>query len=283
MAAGLICAGNLQVLIHPAGDLSPQAWALLAVREPICLVTDLSGHNVGRTTWCTLETLITPGPSVEHGIDRLDGYRAQIAVGSRQGPEVLGVFGRGTTATEVVQLSGIAAPKALVNCLWPAQRLVLVGPGLLAAALDQAASLLAWECLTIDDAAAAARMLPQLRCSDALIVLTNDLTSDGLLLLAALRSPVGYVGALGSGRTHHRRVRWLTEHGIDPRTIAGLRGPVGLDIGARTPPEIAVAIVAEILAVRSGVLDPLLARRADAGWGDQPPPGRVPRSRSEPR
>src|SRR5664280_2643523 len=59
MAAGLTCAGSLRALLHPASDLPSEAWAVLAAREPICLVTDLSGHNVWRTTWFTLETLVS--------------------------------------------------------------------------------------------------------------------------------------------------------------------------------------------------------------------------------
>jgi xanthine dehydrogenase accessory factor len=125
-------------------------------------------------------------------------------------------------------------------------------------------------------------VLPQLRCSDAVVLLRHEMPADGLLLLAALRSPVGYVGALGSQHTHRRRARWLAEHGADPQTIAALHGPAGLDIGASTPQEVAVAIVAEILAMRSGVLDLFDRDQPVAPSPQRPQAGRVPRSRRGP-
>jgi xanthine dehydrogenase accessory factor len=70
---------------------------------------------------------------------------------------------------------------------------------------------------------------------------------------------VGYLGVMGSRRTHERRLVRLAAHGItDPADLARLRSPIGLDLGARTPEETAVAICAEIIAQRTGVRAPSL-------------------------
>jgi xanthine dehydrogenase accessory factor len=84
------------------------------------------------------------------------------------------------------------------------------------------------------------------------VVITHDAKLDNPALAAALRSPAPYVGALGSKRTHARRVKALREAGIGDEDIARIHAPIGLEIGARTPEEIALATMAEIVAVRRG-------------------------------
>jgi len=86
----------------------------------------------------------------------------------------------------------------------------------------------------------------------AVVVVTHDPKLDDPALVEALASPAFYVGALGSRRTHARRLERLGAAGISGSALARIRAPVGLDIGARTPEEIAVAILAEIVeALRS--------------------------------
>ncbi|PZN12423.1 MAG: hypothetical protein DIU69_03560, partial [Bacillota bacterium] len=86
---------------------------------------------------------------------------------------------------------------------------------------------------------------------DAVCVLTHDLKFDVPALLAALRTPVGYIGVMGSRRTHERRVAALREAGVTEEGLRRLHAPIGLEIGARTPEELAIAIVAEIVASRN--------------------------------
>lgn len=83
-------------------------------------------------------------------------------------------------------------------------------------------------------------------------VLTHDAKFDVPLLRAALRLPVAYVGALGSRRTHRDRLARLRAAGLTDGDLARLRAPIGLDLGARTPQETAVAIAAEFTAARHG-------------------------------
>jgi xanthine dehydrogenase accessory factor len=83
---------------------------------------------------------------------------------------------------------------------------------------------------------------------------THDPKLDDLVLLEALKSPAFYIGALGSrGNTAKRKER-LALFDLSAAEIARLHGPIGLDIGSRTPAEIAVSILAEIVAVKNGVV-----------------------------
>lgn len=87
----------------------------------------------------------------------------------------------------------------------------------------------------------------------AVVALTHDPKLDDLALIEALRTPAFYVGALGSRRNNDARRARLREHfDLGDAELARLRGPVGLNLGALTPPEIALAIVAELTALRRG-------------------------------
>jgi xanthine dehydrogenase accessory factor len=84
------------------------------------------------------------------------------------------------------------------------------------------------------------------------VTLTHDPKLDDPALDVALNSPAFYIGALGSKRTHAKRVERLAEMGHEPAAIARIAAPVGLDIGAVTAPEIALSIIAQVVARRRG-------------------------------
>ncbi|WP_263251371.1 XdhC family protein [Saccharopolyspora rosea] len=86
----------------------------------------------------------------------------------------------------------------------------------------------------------------------AICVLTHDAKFDVPVLQEALRGPAGYVGALGSRRTHADRLRRLRDAGLGDAELSRLRSPIGLDLRASTPEETAVSIAAEIIALRTG-------------------------------
>ena len=86
----------------------------------------------------------------------------------------------------------------------------------------------------------------------ALIVLTHDVKFDIPLLQVALRTEAGYIGAMGSRRTHANRIEELRRVGISEADLARVSAPIGLDVGARTPEETAISIAAEIIAMREG-------------------------------
>jgi xanthine dehydrogenase accessory factor len=87
---------------------------------------------------------------------------------------------------------------------------------------------------------------------DAVCVLTHDHKFDVPAIKAALETRVGYLGAMGSRRTHAERVERLLEAGVPEAGLARIHSPIGLDLGARTPEETAISICAEIIAERTG-------------------------------
>jgi xanthine dehydrogenase accessory factor len=103
-------------------------------------------------------------------------------------------------------------------------------------------------------------------------VLTHDPKFDVPLLEQALRRPAAYIGAMGSRRTHDDRAKRLREAGLGEEQLARLRSPVGLDLGARTPEEVAVSVAAEIVALRWGGSGAPLTETAGAIH----PPGSAP-------
>jgi xanthine dehydrogenase accessory factor len=92
----------------------------------------------------------------------------------------------------------------------------------------------------------------------AVVTLTHDPKLDDMALLEALKSPAFYIGAIGSKKNNDARRQRLAEFDLAQQEIARLHGPVGLKLGAKSPPEIAVAILAEMIAIRNGVKVPEL-------------------------
>jgi xanthine dehydrogenase accessory factor len=232
VAAGLACGGVASVLVQPARAYPAGTWTRLVEREPICLVTAIGADGApGETQLFTPQTI-----------------RDAAKPGS-YGDPVPRLFGRGVTAAALIEDED---RRVAAVALWPVPSLVVVGDGLIAEALADAAQLLGWTCTTTPELEAALAALADLRRSDALVVLSHDRAVDGPVLAAALAGGAGYVGGLGSRHTQAARREWLTEHGVADADQARIHGPAGLDIDAHTPAEIAVSIVAEILADRAG-------------------------------
>ena len=93
----------------------------------------------------------------------------------------------------------------------------------------------------------------------AVVTLTHDPKLDDMALLEALKSPAFYIGAIGSRKNNDARRKRLAEFDLSQAEIARLHGPVGLKLGSKTPPEIAIAILAEMTAIRNGVKVPELS------------------------
>jgi xanthine dehydrogenase accessory factor len=194
---------------------------------------------------------------------------------------------RGTTVTRHYGARGEARRRdvtVFIEVFAPPPRLVIFGAVDFTAALANVGRLLGFH-VTVCDArpvfATAARfpmahevvvdwpdrylakIASELGPRDAVCVLTHDTKFDVPAILSALETDVGYLGAMGSRRTHEERWRRLLEAGADGEVLeARLMSPIGLDIGARTPEETAVAIAAEIIAYRAGVATPSLRHAA---------------------
>ncbi len=159
----------------------------------------------------------------------------------------------------------------LVTIHGPRWRLLVIGAGQLSRYVAQMAQALDYEVIVCDPreeyaltwdvpAARLDRGMPddvvvtlQLDSHSAVVAVTHDPKLDDLALIEALKSPAFYVGALGSRLNTQKRRERLSQFDLSAEELARLHGPVGLRIGSKTPPEIAVAILAEITAVRHGV------------------------------
>jgi xanthine dehydrogenase accessory factor len=103
------------------------------------------------------------------------------------------------------------------------------------------------------------RVAPSLGPRDAVCVLTHDPKFDVPAIVGALNSRVGYIGVMGSRKTHAKRLERLAEVGVcAPADLDRILAPIGLDIGARSPEETAISICAEIIARRTGKAVPSL-------------------------
>ncbi|MFF3164386.1 XdhC family protein [Streptomyces sp. NPDC003273] len=269
-AVGLTCGGTIDVLITPVSAAAParpalaSALATAARGEPAALARVVRGpvELLGRAL------LVRPEGTREGG---LGGHRELDRSAAAEAGALLEA---GRTGTVEIAEDGSHCPGGLtllVESNVPPPRMIVFGAVDFAAALVRAGKFLGHH-VTVCDArpvfATRARFpeadevvvdwphryLRRTR-TDArtvLCVLTHDAKFDVPLLKAALALPVAFVGALGSRRTHEDRERRLREEGVSLRELARLRSPIGLDLGARTPEETALSIVAEIVAVRRG-------------------------------
>jgi xanthine dehydrogenase accessory factor len=171
--------------------------------------------------------------------------------------------------------------KVLSTVHGPRWRLVMIGAGQLTRYLAEMAKMLDYQVIVVDPREEYAagwdlagvpldRGMPDdvmqslnLDGHAAVIALTHDPKLDDLALMEALKSPAFYVGAIGSKKNNDARRKRLEEFDLSKDEIARLRGPVGLYLGSKTPPEIAVAILAEMTAVRHGVPEPTWAAKPE--------------------
>lgn len=122
-----------------------------------------------------------------------------------------------------------------------------VGDGPVAEALGRMVDVLGW---TLARAESVDEVETALLRVDAVVVTSHDGRLDGPVIKAALKHGSAYVGAMGSRKTQARRRDWLLGNGVTEEALGALHAPIGLDIGADTAAEIAVSILAEIVAVR---------------------------------
>jgi xanthine dehydrogenase accessory factor len=231
---GLPCGGTVQVVVEPIRDESRLAE----------LLEKISGQQL-----------------VKRHVDMASG-RATLEPGRWQ---------------DVLEFDG----KTLSTVHGPRWRLVLIGAGQLTRYLAEMAKMLDYQVIVIDPREEYAagwdvqgvpleRGMPDdtvqglnLDGHSAVIALTHDPKLDDLALMEALKSPAFYVGAIGSKKNNDARRKRLEEFDLSQDEIARLRGPVGLYLGSKTPPEIAVAILAEMTAVRHGVPEPSWAAKPE--------------------
>ena len=221
---GLPCGGTVQVVLEP---LSAQSM----LRE---LLASIESHRVVRRRLELATGLVSMTPCLDGDALRFDGAVLETVHG-------------------------------------PRLRLVLIGGGQLSRYLAGMAVMLDYRVTVCDpreeyhegwvamEGVTLSRLMPDdlviamnLDANSALVAVTHDPKLDDLALMEALKTPAFYVGALGSRRNNEARRKRLLDFDVSAAEVGRLRGPVGLNLGGRTPPEIAMSIVAEMTAVRRG-------------------------------
>jgi xanthine dehydrogenase accessory factor len=235
-ANGLVCGGQADLLVQPAAGIPGELWAALAARAPVALVTRVEGPTAGPASLAVLA----------------DGsWHGELAVGDPDhlAAQATALFTQGSHGVSRVE---DGAGVVLIEAWVPDPRLVVIGAGDLVDAIGAQAGLLGWELRAATDPDGLVAGLDWAGGSAALVVLSHDAGIDTVAIRLGLDRRVPYVGAMGSRRTQSRRLDTLRAEGVAEETLERIHRPIGLDLGGRRPPEVALAIVAEILAVRSG-------------------------------
>jgi len=270
-SVGLTCGGIIDILVEPVSRQTyPQfreIAAAVASGEPVAVATIIAGPGqVGarRVIWGAdrgeppqMGTLGS-GDRLDQAVD--DDARGMLAQGltgvRRYGPQ-------GERRRDELSV--------FVQSFAPPPRMLVFGAIDFAAAVARIGKFLGYQ-VTVCDARGVFATRARFPEADEVItdwphrylagistdertvicVLTHDPKFDVPVLEIALRRPAAYIGAMGSRRTHEDRLDRLREAGLEPAELARLRSPVGLDLGARTPEETAVAVAAELIQLRWG-------------------------------
>ncbi len=215
--AGQTATGSGQCLLLPADVLPLELWDRLVAREPVCLVTDLDADGLAEST-------------------RL----VEVADVEAEDADVVATWSSGRSAS-------VVSSARVVTVLRPVPTLVAAGPGPVGDAVARMADVLGWRVHRAPDPGSAIPLVVGLTVLDSLVVTGHDDEVAGRIMEAGLSSRVGYLGVVAPRVRQRARLTWLTD-----RNVTGLErihGPAGLDIGARTPGEVAAAVLAEAIAV----------------------------------
>lgn len=235
VAAGLGCAGHAQLLAHPLpGDLAAALGEALEAGHPVALASTVDGDRRLVVSW-------TPGEARHGTLGTAEADDEACRAADR-------LLRRGATATERL----IAADVDLLLDLWvPVPTVLVVGSGAVGDALVAQAGVLGWHARVVTALADARDAVGAFSHADVLVLLDHSPDFD-ILLIDGLEHGRGFLGALGSRSTQAARGERLRAAGLTDDDLAALHAPVGLDLGARSPAETAVSVVAEVIASRSG-------------------------------
>jgi xanthine dehydrogenase accessory factor len=269
---GLACGGTIDVLVEPAVDpviqeaaLSPERGgegrAVVTILPPDSPPADFGLHEPGDGAPPAQRLIV-------HDDGRLDGTLGDPAADATLVEAAVDALERGTSRTVV-----IGDRQLFIEAFPVRPRLVVVGAVEVARVLVRLAKALGYETVVIDGRASFAtrERFPEdlvdrlivgwpdevaddigLGPHDAVAVLTHDVKFDEPAIVEALHRGCRYVGAVGSRKTQADRRARLLRAGVSEEELAGLRGPIGLDLGGRSPAETALAIMAEVVATRYG-------------------------------
>jgi xanthine dehydrogenase accessory factor len=261
---GLACGGHIKVWVEPLDTaVYPFIRQLISNEQAGACVTILDGPDelVGRKM-----AFDADGRSLGHlGGKELEDAARAAGQQSNQSRRVELTVDSGQLTVDSGQLTGDSVA-AFVDVYRPAPTLVMVGGVHIAVALTRIAQTLGYRTIVVDPRRAFGsqdrfphvdqliQAWPQkafaeikLTGDTAVALLTHDPKIDDPALHIVLKSSAFYVGALGSNKTHAKRKQRLSDHGFDTAVIDRIYGPIGLDIGADNPEEIALAVMAQIV------------------------------------
>jgi xanthine dehydrogenase accessory factor len=235
----------------------------LRAGEPVALATVIEGPNLGA------KLLVRPDGGAEGSLG--DENLARVVARDARGE-----LEAGLTSTRHYGAHGEARERdvsVFIESFALPPRMIIFGAVDFTAALAKVAKVLGYHVTVCDARAVFATVLrfpmadevindwpdrylakvgDELGPRDAICVLTHDHKFDVPAIAGAVRTGVGYLGAMGSRRTHGERVERLRDAGVDDAGLARVHAPIGLDLGARTPEETAISICAEIIGARTG-------------------------------
>ena len=252
---GLACGGKIEVFVKTLESESyREIKKLLDEGRPIALVTVIEGPGTGR------ELVVEESGAV---VGRLGGELEEKVISEA----------RAALAEGLSRRSRPQDTEVFIDVIAPSPTLIVVGGVHIAIPLTALAKTLGYRTVIVDPRGVfgskerfphADRLMSEwpaealqeivLNRSTAVAALTHDPKLDDPALRSALQSPAFYVGALGSRKTQKKRRKRLLEGGLSEEQVARLWAPIGLDIGSRTPEEIALAVMAQIVAARNGKL-----------------------------
>lgn len=242
----------------PAATFYDRLQEVLGQGLPVAVATLVRGNPLGAK-------LLVLADGVEGGLGEPE-LDAAVAVAARD------LLAAGRSATRAFPIPGQdEAVEVYVETYPPPPLLLIVGAVHVAQPLCRFAKALGFAVVVADARAALAtterfpeadRIIQEwpdvalgqvaVAPSTSVAILTHDPKFDEPALLGALATPAGYIGAVGSRSTNQDRRRRLEDAGVSPTDLARVHGPIGLDIGAETPEEMAISILAEIVAARHG-------------------------------
>jgi xanthine dehydrogenase accessory factor len=274
LSVGLTCGGIIEIFVEPVSkELFPELGdvaAAIKAGEPVALTTVIAGPGqIGarRVVWAAA-ALNGPAPAASGTLDA--GERLDQAVDD----DARGMLAQGLTSVRHYGEHGerrLDDLSVFVQSFAPPPRMMVFGAIDFAAAVARAGKFLGYH-VTVCDARPVFATRARFPDADEVVVewphrylartpvdertvicvLTHDPKFDVPVLEVALRTPAGYIGAMGSRRTHDDRLARLREAGLSDGELARLRSPIGLDLGARTPEETAVSVAAELIQLRWG-------------------------------
>jgi len=216
---GIESGTRLTFVLLPATLLEADIWPALLAREPMAIVLQLAHNEITKSEFFTSSTILAAES------------------------DVIEIFQKGIST--VVNLGD-----RIVTVYFPVTRLVIAGSGANAEALVSAAELLGWKCSIEPRPGMFAGLTASLSPIDAAVIMGHDVESSSQCLAYALESSAGYIGALGSKKMQENREDWLAYREITD--ISRVHGPAGFDIGASTPAEIAISVLAQAISKLKG-------------------------------